>query len=324
MKEIFVLAEHRRGELRDVTLEMLSKARTLARSRNARLVVGLLGHAADRFAGTLKGWADQVLVVDDKKLENFNADAYQKVLGAILGERLPDLVFIGHTAFGIDLAPSLATELGLPLVTDCVDLILKDDTPLAIRQVYGGKLNAEVSFATAPCMVTLRQGTFSVGKGDLQGDVTAIESPLTEEIGYRRFLEYVEAAVGDVDITQADIIISVGRGIREQKNMPVVEDLAKAMGGVLACSRPITDSGWLPPERQVGQSGRTVKPKLYLAVGISGAFQHIAGMGGTETIVAINKDANAPIFSIAHFGIVGDLFQVVPALTKQIMEMKGN
>jgi electron transfer flavoprotein alpha subunit len=324
MKEIFVLAEHRRGELRDVTLEMLSKARTLAQSRNARLVVGLLGHAMDRFAGTLKGWADQVLVVDDKKLENFNADAYQKVLGAILGERLPDLIFIGHTAFGIDLAPSLATELGLPLATDCVDLILKDDAPLAIRQVYGGKLNAEVSFVATPCMVTLRQGTFSVGKGDLQGDVTVIESPLTEEIGYRRFLEYVEAAVGDVDITQADIIISVGRGIREQKNMPVIEDLAKAMGGVLACSRPITDSGWLPPERQVGQSGRTVKPKLYLAVGISGAFQHIAGMGGTETIVAINKDANAPIFSIAHFGIVGDLFQVVPALTKQIMEMKGN
>lgn len=324
MKEILVLAEHRMGELRDVTLEMLTKGRELAQALDAQLVAGLLGHDVAGFSETLKKWAHQVLVVDDPKLENFNADAYQKVLSAIIKERQPGLTMIGHTSFGVDLAPPLATQMGFPLTTDCVNIQLKDGTPLATRQVYGGKLISEVSFIGTPCMVTLRQGAFPVEESDLQGHVVAVDSPLTEEITYRRFLQYVEAVVGDVDITQAEIIVSVGRGIREEKNMPIVEGLAEAMGGVLACSRPVTDSGWLSSDRQVGQSGRTVKPKVYVAVGISGAFQHIAGMGGAETIVAINKDPNAPIFSVAHYGIVGDLFQVVPALTEKIAEARGN
>ena len=324
MQEIFVLAEHRMGELRDVTMEMLTKGRKLAGALDAQLVVGLLGHDLADFSETLKKWAHQVVVVEDPKLENFNASAYQRVLSAILKERQPGLTMIGHTSFGVDLAPPLATELEFPLTTDCVDIQLRDDAAVAIRQVYGGKLHAEVSFVGAPCMVTLRQGAFPAEEADLQGQIVAVDSPLTEEITYRKFLKYVEAVVGDVDITQADILISVGRGIREQKNMPLVEELAKALGGVLSCSRPITDSGWLPPDRQVGQSGRTVKPKVYVAIGISGAFQHLAGMSGSETIVAINKDANAPIFSVAHYGIIGDLFQVVPALTAEIAEMKGN
>jgi electron transfer flavoprotein alpha subunit len=324
MKEIFVLAEHRRGELRDVTLEMLSKGRELAGALDAQLVAGLLGHDVTNFAETLKKWAHQVVVVEDTKLENFNADAYQRVLSAIIKERGPGLTMIGHTSFGVDLAPPLATELGFPLTTDCVDIQLRDGVPSAIRQVYGGKLNAEVSFVSRPCMVTLRQGAFPIDEADLQGQIVALDSPLTEEITYRKFLQYVEAVVGEVDITQADILVSVGRGIREEKNIPLVEELAKALGGVLSCSRPITDSGWLAPDRQVGQSGRTVKPKLYVAVGISGAFQHVAGMGGAETVVAINKDPNAPIFSVAHYGIVGDLFQVVPALTEKVNQMRGN
>jgi len=324
MKEILVLAEHRGGELRDITLEMLSKGRELAQTLDAQLVAGLLGHNVAGFSDTLKKWAHQVLVVEDQRLENFNADAYQIVLSTIIKERTPILTMIGHTAFGVDLAPSLATELDLPLATDCLDLQFKDGVPLAIRQIYGGKLGAEVSFVGPQCMVTVRQGAFPVDQGNLQGQVAVMDSPLTEEITYRKFLEYIEAVVGDVDITQSDVIVAVGRGIREEKNMPLVEELAKSLGGVLACSRPITDSGWLSANRQVGQSGRTVKPKLYVAVGISGAFQHVAGMGGSETVVAINKDPNAPIFSVAHYGIVGDLFQVVPALTEKIAELKGN
>jgi electron transfer flavoprotein alpha subunit len=324
MKEIMVLAEHRSGELRDVTLEMLTKGRELAEAQDARLAVALLGHNVADFSEILKKWAHHVIVVEDPRLENFNADAYQKVLGQLIRDRQPDVTLIGHTSFGVDLAPVLATELDFPLTTDCVDLQMKDGAPLAIRQVYGGKLSAEVSFVGMPCMTTLRQGAFAIEEKDLGGEISKVDSPLTEEIAYRKFLQYVEAVVGDVDITQADILISVGRGIKEEKNMPVVEDLAKAMGGVLSCSRPVTDSGWLPPDRQVGQSGRTVKPKLYVAVGISGAFQHITGMSGAETIVAINKDPNAPIFSVAQYGIVGDLFQVVPALTEKISELKGN
>ncbi|MFC1682846.1 electron transfer flavoprotein subunit alpha/FixB family protein [Candidatus Zixiibacteriota bacterium] len=324
MKEILVLAEHRSGELRDVTLEMLTKGRQLAEAHDAQLVTALLGHDLTDFSQKLKRWANQVIVIEDLKLENFNADAYQQVLSALIKDRQPALTLIGHTSFGVDLAPVLATELGLPLITDCIDLQLKDGAPLAIRQVYGGKLSAEVSFVESPCMATLRQGAFALEEKDLGGEILKVDSPLTEEIAYRKFLKYIEAVIGDVDITQAEILISVGRGIKEEKNMPVVEELAKAMGGVLSCSRPVTDSGWLPSDRQVGQSGRTVKPKLYVAVGISGAFQHIAGMGGSDTIVAINKDPNAPIFSVAQYGIVGDLFQVVPALTEKIAEMKGN
>jgi electron transfer flavoprotein alpha subunit len=323
MKELFILAEHRMGELRDVTLEMLSKGRQLAENTGAQLVCGLLGHQVESFCEQLKQWAHQVLLVEDEKLTNFNADTYQRVLAALLKERAPDLTLIGHTSFGMDLAPALAVELDLPLATDCLDILQREDQLLAIRQVYGGKLNAEMSFARTPCMVTMRQGAVAVGTGDLNGQVTEVDSPLAEEIAYRKFLEYVEAAVGEVDITQADVLVSVGRGIREEKNMPLVKDLAQALGGVLSCSRPVTDSGWLPPDRQVGQSGRTVKPKLYVAVGISGAFQHLAGMTGSETIVAVNKDPNAPIFSVADYGIVGDLFQVVPALTERLKEAKG-
>jgi electron transfer flavoprotein alpha subunit len=324
MKEIFVVAEHRMGELRDVTLEMLTKGRELAEVSGAQLTVGILGHDVGTYCESLQKWAHEVLMVKDEKLANFNADVYQKVLSDIIKERQPDVTLIGHSSFGVDLAPPLATELGLPLASDCVDIQFKDGTPWAIRQVYGGKLSSEISFVQMPCMVTMRQGATTVQEKDLSGQVVTVDSTLTEEIAYRKFLEYVEAVVGDVDITQADVIVSVGRGIREEKNMPVVEELAKAMGAVLACSRPVTDSGWLPPDRQVGQSGRTVKPKLYLAVGISGAFQHLAGMGGSETIVAINKDPNAPIFSAAHYGIVGDLFQVVPALSEKIREIRGN
>jgi electron transfer flavoprotein alpha subunit len=165
----------------------------------------------------------------------------------------------------------------------------------------------------------VRQAAFPFEESaPLGGEVVAVDSPLTEEIKYRRFLEYVEAAVGEVDITQADVVVAVGRGIKEADNLALVEKLAKALGGVLAGSRPVVDAGWLPPERQVGQSGKTVKPKLYLAVGISGASQHVAGMKASSTIVAINKDPDAPIFKVAHYGIVDDLFKVVPALTQQL------
>ena len=158
----------------------------------------------------------------------------------------------------------------------------------------------------------------------LTAEVINVDCPLTEAIAYRKFVDYVEAAVGDIDITQADIVIGVGRGIKEKENLAVVEALAESLGGVLACSRPVVDAGWLPKDRQVGSSGKTVKPKLYIAVGISGAFQHVAGMKAAETIVAINKDGNAPIFGEADYGIVGDLFKVIPALKEKINELKTN
>jgi electron transfer flavoprotein alpha subunit len=322
MGDVFVLAEHRRGELREVTLEMLGKGRDLAGQMGGSLTAVLLGHGVDAFAGELANQAHEVLVVEDERLENFNSDLYQKVLVSLLADQKPTLTLIGHTACGMDLAPSLAAELNLPLATDCVGFEFKDSSLIAIREMYAGKLQASVSFGESKqYMATVRQAAFPIHELEpLGGQTVAVDSPLAEEARRKKFIEYVEAAVGDVDITQSEIIVAVGRGIKEQENLEIVQKLAEATGGVLAGSRPVIDAGWLPPDRQVGQSGKTVKPKLYIAVGISGASQHLSGMKGSDTIVAINKDAGAPIFNVATYGIVDDLFKVVPALMEQLSD----
>ncbi|MDF2955541.1 electron transfer flavoprotein subunit alpha/FixB family protein [Candidatus Alkanophaga liquidiphilum] len=326
MAEVFVLVEHRRGELRDITFEMLSGCRDLAKNLNASITAVLLGKNIDNFVEQLKSWADKILVVEDDKLENFNAEAYQRVLSHLIKERKPILTLIGHTSFGMDLAPALAAELGIPLATDCIGFELQDGRLVAIRQMYGGKVNARISFKTAPYMATIRSAAFKAEEPGLSAEVEKAPSPLTEEITTKRFLEYVEAAVGEVDITQAERIVAVGRGVgdySDEKVRSIIEELANELGAVIACSRPIVDKGWLPKDRQVGTSGKTVKPKLYLALGISGAFQHVAGMSASETIVAVNKDPKAPIFTVADYGIVDDLFKVVPVLTEKVREAKG-
>ena len=320
MGEIFVLAEHRQGELRDVTFEMLGKGQELAAAMGAPLAAVLLGRNVGGLATELTKHANQVLVIEDERLEHFNSAVYQQVWAQLVAERKPSLVLMGQSAQGMDLAPSLATQLDLPLVTDCTGLEFEDGRLFAVREMYGGKVSAKVAFSQADTyMATVRQAAFPFEEGaPLSGEIIAVDSPLTEDIKYRKFLEYVEAAVGDVDITQADVVVAVGRGIKEGDNMALLEKLAEALGGVLAGSRPVVDAGWLPPDRQVGQSGKTVKPKLYLAVGVSGASQHVVGMKASSTIVAINKDPDAPIFKVAHYGIVDDLFKVVPALTAQL------
>lgn len=324
MTELFVLAEQRRGELRDITFEMLTKGRELSQKIDADLTAVLLGHNVKEFAKKLADHAKKVLTVDDAKLEDFNAEAYQKVLSHLISERKPLLTLIGHTSFGIDLAPSLATELNVPLATDCINVDFEEKKPIVVRQVYGGKVNVKASLRTSESyIVTLRPATFEAQEEEaLGGEIIEIPSPLEEDIPYKKFVEYYEPPAGEVDITAADILVSVGRGIKDTENMPIVEKLAEALGGALACSRPIVDKGWLPSDRQVGTSGKTVKPKLYLAVGISGAFQHVSGMKNADLIIAINKDSKAPIFRAADYGVVEDLFKVVPPLTNKILEEK--
>jgi len=326
MKEIFVLAEHRQGELRDITFEMLTKGRQISQKTNADLTVILLGHNVKEFAKRLADHAKKVLIIDDVRLENFNAETYQQVLSHLISERKPSLILIGHSAFGVDLAPSLATELSMPLATDCIDLNFEGEKLVVVRQVYGGKVNVEAVLRKSEgYIVTLRPATFEVeedkGAG---GEIVEIASPLSKDVTYKRFIEYVQPPAGEVDITAADIIVAIGRGIKDADNMPIVEKLAEALKGVLACSRPIVDKDWLPTDRQVGTSGKTVKPKLYVAVGISGAFQHISGMKNSDLIIAVNKDSKAPIFRVADYGIVEDLLKVVPVLTEKIKEEKSS
>lgn len=324
MKEIIVLAEHRKGELRDVTWEMLSKGRQLAESAGADLGVALFGKGVNHLAEALKPKANKIFLIEDERLEFYNSETYEKVLTQLMTERKPFLTLIGHTATGMDFAPSLAAHLKMPLATDCIGIDLQGETFSLTRQVYGGKINAAVSFVKkGPYMVTVRSGAFSVlEKPPLAGEIVTLPSPLTDEGLARRFLQYVEAAAGEVDITQADILVAVGRGIKEAANIPMVKELADAIGGALACSRPVVDKKWLPKGCQVGTSGKTVKPKVYIAIGISGTFQHIAGMKGAGTVIAINKDPKAPIFSIAHYGIVADLFKIVPVLKDKIKRLR--
>jgi len=322
LKTIFCLAEHRRNELRGITFEMLGKAQELAEKLEAEVFAVLLGHKVSEFADQLSNHADAVLMVDDERLAGFSQLVYQKILAQLIHSHNPVLTLIGHTAFGMDLAPSLAIAAGLPLTTDCIDLQISNGRLFAVRQMYGGKVNAQISFKGAnQYLATVRQGVFQTRQKQSKGKIVNLPPPQEVDSKGKKFISYVEAEIGDVDISQANIVVAVGRGIKKKESLPVVQELADSLRGVLACSRPVVDSEWLPKDRQVGQSGKTVKPKLYLAVGISGAFQHVMGMRGSEMVIAINKDGNAPIFNIADYGIVDDLFKVVPALSAKIKEI---
>ena len=320
MGEILVLAEHRRGEIRDVTWEMLTRGRELAKTLDAEINVALLGKDVDHFAEALARNSNKVFLIDDARFEIFNSENYQAALAPLLTERRPLLTLISHSSMGMDLAPSLAARLRMPLATDCIGIDLEGTAWSVTRQLFGGKINATVSFSRqGPSMATIRSGAFQITEGDsLNGQIIPLPSPLSDGALAKRFLEYVEAALGDIDITQADILVAVGRGIKGAENIPMAKGLADAVGGTLACSRPVVDKRWLPKSCQVGTSGKTVRPKVYIALGISGAFQHMAGMKGAATIIAVNKDPKAPIFNIAHYGIVGDLFKVVPVLKEKV------
>ena len=324
MAEIFVLAEHRRGQIRDITFEMLTKGKELAEKTNTGLTAVLLGKDVKEHARTLSEYAKKVLVVEDTNLKNFDSESYQKVLSHLINERKPLLTMIGHTSFGVDLAPSLAAALKLPLATDCIDLEFESETLAVTRQMYGGKVNVKATVRKSESYIaTVRQAAFEAQKPAVNGEITEVASPLSQEITEKRFIEYVLPPLGGVDITAAEVLVGVGRGIKDEGNMPIVEELAKTIGGVLACSRPIVDKGWLPTDRQVGSSGKTVKPKLYIALGISGAFQHVLGMKNSDLIIAVNKDPNAPIFNFSDYGVVDDLFKIAPSLKDKIQELKG-
>jgi electron transfer flavoprotein alpha subunit len=323
--QIFVLAEHRKQQLRDTTWEAMAAGRQLAEELGAELTCLLLGHHVDSMAESLAKECARVLVVDDPRLGWFNSEALTKALTAILKDSESLMLIIGNSNSVIELAPGLSVMLDAALATDCFAFEVRDGKPLAWRQMYSYKVNTLVSFKnTKNIIATLRGGSFSfTPSGNAAGTVEKLPCPLAEEPLKKRFLNYVEAEKGDVDVASADIIVSLGRGIGDEPDMEVFQSLADTLGGVLACSRPIVDKNLLPKYHQVGTSGVEVKPKVYLALGISGAFQHVGGIKGSPLIVAVNKDPRAPIFRVAQYGIVGDLYQVVPALEEKIKELKG-
>lgn len=316
MADVWVIAEHLEGKLSDLTFEMLAKGRELAGS--GKLVAVLLGQGVTGLADEL-GAADLVLVVEDQGLACYTPEAHGKVLAELVKARSPRLILVGNTAMGMDLAAGLSGDIGMPLVAYCKDLRAEGANLVAVSQHYGGKILVESALEASRGIVSVLAGAFKADLGKTGGSppVEAVPCPALEAPRIR-FKTLVRPQTEDVDITKENVLVSVGRGIQSQDNIPVVEDLAKVLGGTLAASRPIVDNGWLPKTRQVGKSGMTVKPKLYIAVGVSGAPEHIEGMRDAELTIAINQDASAPIFEVAHYGVAGDLFEIVPLLTERL------
>lgn len=315
MSGILIIAEHRQGIMREITLEVLQAARGLGEE----VVTALLADDPKALADTLVGRTPQLQLCSHAALEVFEPETYLAVLEDLCASMKPSLVLMGHTSQGMDLAPALAGRLGCPLVTDCTALRLEKSALSVERRIYSGKVVQRQTLKPAATIVcTVQPGAYEASTDQVETEVRETTLGTLTPKHARRFVEFLAGAAADVDITSAEILVSVGRGIGNADNIAQAQALADAIGGTLACSRPVADAEWLPKSRQVGTSGKTVRPKVYVALGISGAFQHLAGMKGSGTIIAVNKDPRAPIFQAAHYGIVADLFEVLPKLSEKL------
>ena len=315
---VLVITEQRGGVWNRASFETLVAGQRLACGLGLRASAAVTGHGVEALANELATKKlDRVYAVEHELLQDYTADGFTTALEQLIRKVEPAYVLFPHTYQVRDLAPKLATRFDQALISDVTGL-RNDGGPIFVRQLFQGKLNADVKPAgPAPHFVSIQAGAFNAEQ--IEAGAAQVET-FTPDLNASAIRQRPEApfreSSGAVDLTAAEIIVAVGRGIQEKDNIGIVEELARALGGELAATRPVCDSGWLPIERQVGSSGQTVAPKVYIAVGISGAIQHLLGMKGSKTIVAINKDANAPIFEVADYGIVGDLFEVVPAMVE--------
>jgi electron transfer flavoprotein alpha subunit len=319
--EICVVVETLRGEVTDLTYTMLAGGRRLADELKTKLSALLIGHQVQKMAETL-GAADRVLCVDDAALAEFNPEAYLRVVAEVFGRQTPRVGLLGHTAMGTDIACGIAQRLGIPIVVSCRTFSVEGGDPRYSSLICGGKIVAEGPLPAPSCLVTLMAGGYKADEGKTANapPIESLPVPAGLDTVRTHFKQYIEPPAGDVDIAKQPIIVSVGRGIQNKDNIALAEDLAKAMGGVVSGSRPVIDQGWLPTTRLVGKSGKQVKPKLYLALGISGAPEHAEGMRDAELIVAINRDEKAPIYGFAHVGAAVDVLEFVPVLTEKIKQ----
>jgi len=325
--KILVITEQREGKWNPVSFETLVAAQQMAAAQpGSRIAAAVIGKGVRGLADELAAnQLAEVLLVEHDLLDRYTPDGFTIALGQAVTQSQPDLVLFPHTYQVRDYAPKLAASLGKGMIGDCIGYRAEKDRVIFVRQMFQGKSAADVSFAGAPpWFASFQAGAFrgdQIVRGAASAPVTKVTVDLKPEQIRTTPLELFREAKQAVDLTQAPILVAVGRGIKAPENIPMAEKLAKLLGGELAASRPICDEGWLPMDRQIGSSGQTVAPKLYLALGISGAIQHVVGMKGSRTIVAINKDKNAPIFEVADYGIVGDIFELIPALT-ELLEKK--
>ncbi|WP_121741664.1 electron transfer flavoprotein subunit alpha/FixB family protein [Natronorubrum halophilum] len=315
MTDVLAITEHRRGELRDVSYEIITAGRQLADETGGDLHLAVISGTVDEFAEKLN--RDGVEAIHTVSYgEEFNHDVYTQAITQLYDELAPQYVLAPNSVNGLDYAPAVANALDLPVVTDTIDLETDGETLIATREMYGGKVET-TNELEGEAVATIRSTEWPQSDGTGDASIEAFDADIDEDAIGSSVNGFEEVAGGDVDISEADVLVSVGRGIEEEDNIPLIEDLAEALGATVSSSRPIVDNGWLPKNRQVGQSGKVVTPDVYIAIGISGAVQHVAGMKGSDTIVAINTDPNAPIMDIADYAIHDDLFDVVPALTEE-------
>jgi electron transfer flavoprotein alpha subunit/NAD-dependent dihydropyrimidine dehydrogenase PreA subunit len=325
---IMVFCEYRHGELAPVSLELLGIGRELADKRGVQLSALLLGHETRETAQLLIGYgADVVYLADHDELREFRDDCYSEVVAGIISKYKPEIVLAGATAIGRSFIPGVATVLNAGLTADCTKLEIRDEDGalLQTRPAFGGNIMATiVSESSRPQMATVRPKVMKELEFDAVRKGTIVEvTPTKQQLQSRvQVLESVIAEAGSVNIQEADILVSGGRGLENAKGFELIRELAETLGGKVSASRAVVDAGWIPYPHQVGQTGKTVAPKLYIACGISGAVQHVAGMQSAETIVAINRDEHASIFNVADFGIVGDLFEIIPKLIRKIGERR--
>ncbi len=325
---ILVIVEQSAGKLNRVSWETLTGAQAIAAETGGTVEAAVLGSGVAGVAAEVAAKKlAKVYALDAPALAAYTPDAFTAALKSVLAGQKPKLVLMPHTYQVRDFAPKLATALGRALISDVIGYKKDGDRLLFTRQMFQGKFAADVSFASEPPhFVTFQTGAFrgdQVQSGSSPAPVETVNVEVPAAAIRNKPEEAFKEAKQAVDLTQAAVIVAIGRGIKEQKNIELAQQLAAALGGELAASRPICDSGWLPMDRQIGSSGQTVAPKLYLALGISGAIQHIVGMKGSRTIVAINKDAEAPIFEIADFGVAASLFDIVPPLIEEIKKAKA-
>ena len=324
--DVLVIAEHWKGEPEGVTLQMLTKGRELADTADVRLAVLVLGHGLDDVVEVLRGKGmDAIWVLDDPALARAGGGVEAHAIAEAVRAIDPGLILIGYSLVGMELAPAIAVGLGVTAMTNCVDVEIEDGAVVVTRPFFDGTQHAKIVLeGKGPPLVALQAGATPTARlGATEVAVRPVAVDLSAVPARGQVLEVIEEAVSDVDITKAEIIVAVGRGIGGKEKIAVIEELTQALGGLMACSRPLVDLGWLGRERQVGASGKSVAPKVYLACGISGASQHLSGMSDSRLIVAINKDPNAPIFQVAHYGVVGDLLEIVPALTAEARKVAG-
>ncbi|GAA0108771.1 electron transfer flavoprotein subunit alpha/FixB family protein [Clostridium tertium] len=324
---VWVFAEQREGELQKVSLELLGEGRKIADKLGVKLTALLLGDNIKGLADILgRHGADEVLVAENELLKHYTTDGYTKVICDLANERKPGILFIGATFIGRDLGPRVAARLSTGLTADCtvLDVDVEKADLLATRPAFGGNLMATIACPDhRPQMATVRPGVFSkLSDEDRNFTVEEVEVKIADSDIRTKIVEIVKEAKDIVDISEANFIVSGGRGVGSKENFAILEELAEALGGTVAGSRAAVENGWIERDYQVGQTGKTVRPTIYIACGISGAIQHVAGMQDSDLIIAINKDASAPIMQTADYAIVGDLLKVVPEMTAQVKAMK--